>query len=150
MWWPLIGPHVAIPFIADKPCHLPTVKIATCHVSYGLPRQHPYGMYGLYSQHPFFCMFVILNRMQYLSLPTSVWTQMTCVGFITMMPMLLFDLKWFRALWNFEQNLIPWSHLPIGKILDLQKTIFSLSEDEGIAPSPFQPQSTWLFLDLYL
>jgi hypothetical protein len=35
----------------------------------------------------------------------------------------------------------------IGKLLDLQKTIFSLCEDEGKFPSPFQPQSTWPFLD---
>jgi hypothetical protein len=54
MWQPLIGPHVAIPFVAKKPCHMPTVHITTCHVSYVLPRQHPYGLYGLYSQHPFF------------------------------------------------------------------------------------------------
>ena len=25
-WWPLIGPHVTIPFAANKPCHMPTVQ----------------------------------------------------------------------------------------------------------------------------
>jgi hypothetical protein len=49
---------------------------------------------------------------------------------------------------NFEQNLIPWITPPHWEALDLQKTTFSLSEDEGIVPSPFQPQSTWPFLDL--
>jgi hypothetical protein len=58
-WWPLIGPRVTIPFAANMPHHMPTVHTTACHVSYGLPRQR---LYGLYSQHPFFCLFVILNR----------------------------------------------------------------------------------------
>jgi hypothetical protein len=75
-WRPLIGPCVAIPFAANKPCHMPTVHITSCHVSYGLPRvvrptTSVHKTYGLYSQHPFFCLFVILNRMRYLSLPMS-------------------------------------------------------------------------------
>jgi hypothetical protein len=37
-WWPLIGPHVANPFAANKPCHMPTIQITACHMSYGLPR----------------------------------------------------------------------------------------------------------------
>jgi hypothetical protein len=37
-----------------------------------LPHQHPYGLYGLYSQHIFFCLFDDLNRTRYLTHPTSV------------------------------------------------------------------------------
>ena len=25
-WWPFIGPRVAIPFAANKPCHMPTIQ----------------------------------------------------------------------------------------------------------------------------
>jgi len=128
-----------------KNCHITsaTSVYRLCHVSL-------YTLYGLHSQCPFFCLFDYSNRSQYISLSTSIWTQTSCVWFVTMRPTLSFNLNRFWALWIFEQNLIPWSHLPIGKLLDLQKTIFSLCEDEGIVPSPFQPQSTWLCLDWYL
>jgi hypothetical protein len=45
-----ILPHVAMSFIHIY--QLSTTQ--SCHVSYGLPRQQPYGLYRLYSQHPFF------------------------------------------------------------------------------------------------
>ena len=56
-----------------------------------------------------FSLFAILNRTWYLSLLMSVWTQLSCVGFATTRPTLSFDLKRFRVLWIFKQNLIPWS-----------------------------------------
>jgi hypothetical protein len=43
-------PHVTISFI-----HIYQLSATQpCHVSYGLPHHHPYRLYGLYSQHPFF------------------------------------------------------------------------------------------------
>jgi hypothetical protein len=83
---PLIGPRVTIPFATKhamcQQCsfiphcqHLPPAMCRTalppCHVSYD-PATSAYGLYGLYSQHIFFCLFVILNRTRYLSHPTSV------------------------------------------------------------------------------
>jgi hypothetical protein len=58
-WWPLIGPRVAILFTANKPCHMPTIHITVCHMSYDLPHvvqpaTSASVWYGLYSQHPFF------------------------------------------------------------------------------------------------
>jgi hypothetical protein len=76
-WWPLLRPHVTNPFATNMPRvrrrfvhmssnqHLPCViqpcQLSFCHMSYGpttcrmaLPRQHPYGLYGLYNQHIFF------------------------------------------------------------------------------------------------
>ena len=148
MWWPLIGPRVVISFTTNKPHVIRQIvhtsanpTPAMCHTA--LPREHPY---GLYSQHIFFCLFDDLNRTRYLSHPTSVWTQMSCVGFMTTRPTHLFDLKQFWALWILRKIWSPGSHLPIGKLLDLQKTIFSLSKDECIVPSPFQPQSNLALL----
>jgi hypothetical protein len=112
-WRPLIGPRVTIPFTANKPRHMPTVHTTACHmsynpVSYGLPRQHPYGLYGLYSQHPFFlpvCRF----EQNAISLSPDVRLNPN-------------ELRWVRddeayapvrfeaipSTLNFEQNLIPW------------------------------------------
>jgi hypothetical protein len=79
-----------------------------CHVSYVLPRQHPYGLYGLYSQHPFFlpvCRF----EQNAISLSPDVCLNPN-------------ELRWVHnneayapirfevipSTLNFEQNLIPW------------------------------------------
>jgi hypothetical protein len=54
------------------PCVIQPYQLipATCRMA--LPRQHLYGLYGLYSQHIFFCMFDDLNRTRYLSHMTSI------------------------------------------------------------------------------
>jgi hypothetical protein len=64
------------------PRHFCTV-VRFCHVS----------LYGLYSQHHFFCLFDFMNRLQYLSLPMSILDETSCVGFATMRPTLSSGLK---------------------------------------------------------
>jgi hypothetical protein len=52
-WRPLIGPCVAIPFTTNMTHHMPTIHKTSYHMSYCLPCQRPYGLYELYSHHPF-------------------------------------------------------------------------------------------------
>jgi hypothetical protein len=60
-WRPWIGPRANIP-LATNMTHVQCSFVHICqlsttqpyHVSYGLPRQQPYRLYGLYSQRPFF------------------------------------------------------------------------------------------------
>jgi hypothetical protein len=92
--------NIIHPYLSTNECHvsygpanpsLPHV-VRTCHVS--IRTNYTECTVNI----PFFCLFVILNRTRYLSLPTSVRTQTSCVGFVMMRPTLLFDLKRFQAL----------------------------------------------------
>jgi hypothetical protein len=71
-------PRVDTSFVQNLPindfhainCHL---SIWTCHIIVRpLPRHHPYGLYGLYSQHNCFCLFDDSNRSRYLTHLTSI------------------------------------------------------------------------------
>jgi hypothetical protein len=78
------------------------------HVSYDLPRQRPYGLYGLYSQHPYFLLVCHFEK-NVISLSPDVNLNPN-------------ELRWvcndeayapvrFEAILstlNFEQNLIRW------------------------------------------
>jgi hypothetical protein len=54
------------------PCVIQPYQLSLSMCRTDLPCQHSYGLYGLYNQHIFFCLFDDLNRTRYLSHPTSV------------------------------------------------------------------------------
>jgi hypothetical protein len=105
-------------------CHtsLPHV-VRLCHVSYGLPHQHPYGLCGLYSQHIFLpvCRF----EQNVISLSSDIRLNPN-------------ELRWVRddkayapvrfeaiqSTLNFEQNLIPWITPPHWKAFGPPKDYF--------------------------
>jgi hypothetical protein len=134
-WWPLIGPRVAIPFATNKLrvicqlVHMTTNHTyhvsydpATCHTT--LPRQHPYGLYGLYNHHTFF-LLVCRFEQNATSLSSDVCLNPN-------------ELRWvhddkayspiqFEAIpstLNFEKNLIPWITPPHWKDFGPPKDYF--------------------------
>ena len=113
-WQPLFGPHVTNPF-ATMPRvkkwfvhttvnqHLPCVtrpfQINICHVSYGPATSASIRTVWTVQSTHFFYLFDDLNRTRYLTHPMSVWTQTSCVGFVTMRNTHPFVLRTFQELW---------------------------------------------------
>jgi hypothetical protein len=100
---------------------MPTVHTTACHVSYGLPRQRPY---GLYSQHPFFlpvCHF----EQNAISLAPDVRlnpNELCWVRNDEAYALVRFEV--IPSTLNFEQNLIPWITPPHWKAFGPPKDYF--------------------------
>ena len=99
-----ILPHVAMSFVyiwqlsATQPYH----------VSYGLPRQQSYGLYGMYSQHPFF-LHVCHFEQNAISLTPDIHLNPNDLCWVRNDE--AYSLVRFEAIpstLNFEKNLIPW------------------------------------------
>ena len=92
-------------------------SVRPCHV-------RPYGLYGLVqsaSKKKF--LFALMNRSRYLLHTDSIWQSKYTAGIRKTRQTQWHCFRRIPSTLKFEQNLIPWSHLPIGKLLDLQKTI---------------------------
>jgi hypothetical protein len=118
-WWPLSGPCVSILFTTNKPrvihqlIHMTTNTPATCHmvyhVLYSLPRQHPYGLYGLYSQHNFFFFACFHFEQNTISLSSDVYLNLNKLCWVRddeVYTLVQFEV--IPSTFNFEQHLIPW------------------------------------------
>jgi hypothetical protein len=98
-----------------------------CHVSYGLPHQHPYRLYKLYNQHPFF-LHVCHFEQNVISLSPDVHLNPNKLCWVhndeAYAPV---RFEAIPSTLNFEQNLIPWITPPhwkdFGPLKDYFQTI---------------------------
>lgn len=92
-------------------------------------------------------MFPKSIKTRYQEHPMSVFSEISCVGFKAMLSCFGIDFEPIRALWILSVKLIHQSIPPHWNLLDLQNIFISQQIDEGKTSSPFQSQSTEIFLN---